>query len=362
MKILHVITSLRTGGAEHLLVDLLPRLRDYGHEVSLLLFDGTCTPFYEQLEKEGISIYSLGKGVQAMHNPMITLKLKKYLDKYDIVHTHNTPCQLLVAIAKPADKTLLVTTEHNTTNRRRLWRWYRKIDCWMYGKYQRIICVSKEAESNLIQSFQDSSLIEKVRTIYNGIDINKYIDTKQDSELLERYAKCKLVVMVAAFRPQKDHPTLIKAMKELPESYHLLLAGDGPCRKECEELSEKLNLKERVHFLGICSNIPSLLNTADIIVLSSHYEGLSLSSIEGMASGKPFIASDVDGLREIVEGAGLLYPHRDSNELARLIKEVCGDKLLYQQIAERCKQKAMQYDISHTVKEYARVYEEIGRE
>lgn len=362
MKILHVITSLRTGGAEHLLVDLLPRLRDYGYEISLLLFDGTRTPFYEQLEKASISIYSMGKGVQAMHNPLLVFKLRKYLVQYDIIHTHNTPCQLLAAIVQPTGRTLLVTTEHNTTNRRRLWRWYRKIDCWMYGKYQRIICVSKEAESNLMQFFQGRSFIEKVCTIYNGIDVNKYIDAKQDGGLQKRYAGCKLVVMVAAFRPQKDQPTLIKAMKKLPEGYHLLLAGDGPCRKDCEELSEKLKLKERVHFLGICSNVPSLLSTADVIVLSSHYEGLSLSSIEGMASGKPFIASNVDGLREIVGGAGLLFPHGDSSELAQLIKEVCGDKLLYQQIAERCRQKSMQYDISHTVKEYARVYEEIGRE
>ena len=61
MKILHVITSLRTGGAERLMVDLLPLLAQKGHQVHLLLFDGTRTPFFEMLESKGITIYSLGK-------------------------------------------------------------------------------------------------------------------------------------------------------------------------------------------------------------------------------------------------------------------------------------------------------------
>lgn len=60
MRILHVITSLQTGGAEKLMVDLLPRLRDFNNDVELLLFDGSYTPFYYWLEKEGIKIHSLG--------------------------------------------------------------------------------------------------------------------------------------------------------------------------------------------------------------------------------------------------------------------------------------------------------------
>lgn len=74
MKILHVITSLRTGGAEHLMVDLLPRLREYGHTVELLLFDGTCTPFYKQLKEKGIKIHVLAIGKNNMHNPLLLFK------------------------------------------------------------------------------------------------------------------------------------------------------------------------------------------------------------------------------------------------------------------------------------------------
>ena len=151
MKILHVITSLRTGGAERLMVDLLPLLAQKGHQVHLLLFDGTRTPFFEMLESKGITIYSLGKGEQAMHNPLLIFKLRKLLKGYDVVHTHNTPCQLLVALASYNTPIKFVTTEHNTNNRRRSWSWYRPIDLWMYSRYKHIICVSRETESLLCQ-------------------------------------------------------------------------------------------------------------------------------------------------------------------------------------------------------------------
>ena len=68
MRILHVITSLRTGGAEKLMVDLLPRLRDLGNDVELLLFDGTRTLFYEELENTGIKIHTLSVGGN-VYNP-----------------------------------------------------------------------------------------------------------------------------------------------------------------------------------------------------------------------------------------------------------------------------------------------------
>ena len=86
MKILHVITSLRTGGAEKLMVDLLPRLRRKGDEVDLLLFDGTPTPFLHQLEDLGIRIFSLSIG-ENVYNPLNIFRLRRFMHGYDIVHT-----------------------------------------------------------------------------------------------------------------------------------------------------------------------------------------------------------------------------------------------------------------------------------
>ena len=86
MKILHVITSLRTGGAEKLMVDLLPRLKAKGLDVELLLFDGTGTPFRRSAEAAGIKVHDLGTG-GSVYSPMRLFKLIPYLRKYDVVHT-----------------------------------------------------------------------------------------------------------------------------------------------------------------------------------------------------------------------------------------------------------------------------------
>lgn len=358
MRILHIITSLRSGGAERLVVDLLPRFRAHGHEVELLLFDGTRTPLLESIEAEGIPASALGTGAFHMHDPLSLPRLKRFLRRrrFDIIHTHNTPCQLLAALASPEDGTVLVTTEHNTFNRRRDWRWFRSMDRWMYGRYTFIACVGEQTRINLLdvlgESFED-----KTAVIANGIDFSRFAPARS-----VRYDKSArdgkhIILMVAAFRPQKDHSTLLKAMAQLPEEYELWLAGEGETLAACEKLARSLSLGGRVRFLGARADVPELVAQAEVLVLSSHYEGMSLSSIEGMASGRPFIASDVEGLRDVVGGAGLLVPHEDANALAGSIRRVCEDAALYSSVLEACLSRAAGFDIDSTARAYEKVYE-----
>lgn len=111
MKILHVITSLRTGGAEKLMVDLLPRLRDKGHQVDLLIFDGTDTPFRQDVEAAGIKVFDLGIG-GSVYSPMRLFKLIPFLKKYDVIHTHNTAPQLFAAIGSVLCSVVLLSLIH----------------------------------------------------------------------------------------------------------------------------------------------------------------------------------------------------------------------------------------------------------
>ena len=83
---------------------------------------------------------------------------------------------------------------------------------------------------------------------------------------------------------------------------------------------------------------------------------MSLSSIEGLASGRPFIASDVDGLHDIVRGAGVLFPEGDDKELASQIRILCEHPDEYQSVALQCQQRASQYDISIMAKNYLKLY------
>ena len=176
------------------------------------------------------------------------------------------------------------------------------------------------------------------------------------SEHLDFYWQRGLIV--ACFREAKDQDTLIKAISLLPNEYKLWLVGDGERRFILENLVSELGISDRVKFWGIRSDIPQILEQSHILVLSSHWEGLSLSCIEGMASGRPFIASNVDGLRDIVGGHGVLFPHQDSKTLAKEILSLCENKDYYNNVVSACQEKAIQYDINIMAQKYNQFYQQ----
>ena len=363
MKILHIITSLRTGGAERIVADLCPCLLKIGDEVSVLLLDGTHTGLYDQLEHAGIHIDSLSKGWRAMRNPFLLPRLLRYLknNSFDLVHTHNTFCQFLAAAASVFYPLTLITTEHNTSNRRRKWNWFRPIDRWMYDKYKKIVCVGEGTEKALVAHLPDCS--GKTAIISNGINLESFFRAPADKDILS-FEGFK-ILMVAAFRAQKDHATLIRAMENLPNEYRVFLAGGAETREDektlqsCQELVKTMELEDRVTFLGVRKDVPQLLAACDVAVLSSHYEGFGLSAVEAMASGKVLIASDVESLTTLVGGAGLLFPLGNAEALAALIREVCENPEKAREIGRKCRERAMQYDIAETAKRYYALYEEV---
>lgn len=352
MRILHIITSLRTGGAEKLMVDLLPRLQSMNNDFEILLFDGIRTTFYDKLESQGIKIHKLDYN-KNVYNPILLIKLFFFFlkNKYDIIHTHNTACQLFTAIVSIFFSFQLITTEHNTTNRRRKIKWYKLIDKWMYNRYDNVICISKIAENNLRDYLRSEN--DKIITIQNGIDINTF----SKAQPLSRNNDKQIIAMVAGFRKEKDQDTLIKALNFLPkDKFELWLIGDGERKELLKTLVHSKGLQNNVVFWGIRNDVPSILKSADIIVMSSHYEGLSLSNLEGMASGKPLVASNVDGLREVTQNYGLLFEHGNSKDLADKITLLANDKNLYREVAKKCYRRACQFDINEMAIIYNNIY------
>ena len=358
MRILHVITSLRAGGAEKLMVDLLPKLRELGNDVEILLFDGTCTPFFEQMRSAGIQVNVLRVGGN-VYNPANIFALRPYLNRFDILHAHNTACQFFLAIAKKITgaKCEIITTEHSTSNRRRGHFFFKAIDNWMYHQYKKIICVSQIAAQNIRDYVGDPEM--PIAVIPNGIDFHRFNSADPDPIILTNYANVHRAIMVAGFRYEKDHPTVIKAFSILPSKYHLFLVGDGARRQEYEKYVHELGCDDKIHFLGVRSDVPSLLKASDVVIMSSHREGLSLSNLEGMASGRPFIASDVEGLHEIVDDYGLLFPHENAKALADVILQLSEDKVYAELIALRCQERAKQFDIGLMAVKYMNVYKEL---
>lgn len=359
MKILHVITSLRIGGSEHLLVSLLPKLRDLGNEVELLLFCGYKTPYYEQLENTNIRIHTLSEVGETFnffqtYNPLYIFKLRSLLQGYDIVHTHNTACQFFVPLAKAISKysPILVTTEHSTSNRRRNVGLFKYIDKYLYSRYGKVICISAQTQQHLRDYIGESG---RFVTVNNGIDLSDYLKPLKPFNQKSEY----VVTMVARFSNQKDQDTLIRAIANLPDNYVLWLIGDGSRKKLVEQLVEQLHLTNRIKFWGFRTDVPDLLSKSDVVVQSSHFEGFGLAAVEAMASGKPVIASDVDGLREVVNGAGMLFEPGNFMQLALQIRQLCETHDLYDKIVVEGKKRARKYSIEAMAQGYNEVYKEL---
>lgn len=357
MRILQVITSLQTGGAEKIVVDLSLKLKSRGHEVDVVAFAGGPSIFKQTLTDGGCGVIEFSQ-TESVYNFKHVKRLKKLMVHYDIVHTHNTSPQLFAAMVKGTCKAKLVTTEHSTNNRRRSMWGYGFVDRWMYSRYDKIVCISDIAKEKLLEHI-GSKYQQEVLTINNGVDVQRFYIADEAPDL--RLPDCFVTVMVAGFREAKDQDTLIRAIASLPNQYQLWLVGDGVRRGDLEAVIASEGVAHRVKLLGIRSDVPQVLKVADVVVMSSHWEGLSLSNIEGMSSGRPFVASDVDGLREVTKGYGVLFPHEDAEALANIIRKLHDDKAYYDEVAEKCHQRAMMFDIDKMVDGYEAVYQELMR-
>lgn len=359
MRILQLTNKLLTGGAEKLIVDSAPFYLKKGIDMDFLLLDGTKHPLFSILKSNrGLKVYSLGKG--NVYNPFLVFKIIPFLKKYDIVHVHLFPALYWVAIAKQLSftNTKIVFTEHSTLNRRRNLAG-KYLDRYIYGKYSKIVAISELVRSNLKKhlNFDDDHFC----VIKNGVDLEKILLASPSTyDFFENQpSNQKIIVQVSSFIYPKDQKTVIEALNYLPQNIKLILVGDGELRSDCEKLVENLNLGDRVNFLGVRMDVPRLLKSSDIIVLSSVYEGLSLSSIEGMASGKPFIASDVPGLTEVVKDAGVLFPQGNAKELASHILKLIDDPVYYSKVSNACLERSKKFDINTMVGNYISLYNEI---
>jgi glycosyltransferase involved in cell wall biosynthesis len=361
MKVLHVINSLDTGGAEKLLLETIPLYNKKGIETDLLVLNGTDYPFLKILRAQNCcTIYSLGS--YSIYNPIHIFKIIPFLKKYNIAHVHLFPSQYWIVFAKiiSFSKIKILVTEHSSSNPRIKNYFFSVIDRFIYQFYHKIICITDEVfEIIYTHTKLNKSRFEVIenginlKTIENATSYNK----NEISELLNE--EDILLVQVARFSKHKDPLTVIRSMKLLPDNFKLIFVGDGNLREDCEKLVENLNLKQRVLFLGDRTDVPRIIKTANISILSSNGEGFGLVAIESMASGKPFIASDVLGLSTLVEGAGILFEKGNEKELAYYIKKLIDDNDYNKKIINSCKVRAERFDIDTMVDKHILLYKTI---
>ncbi|WP_431223023.1 glycosyltransferase [Serratia sp. L9] len=316
MRIDYVITGLDIGGAEFQIVALVERLAQRGHDVRVI----SLTPplaFQERLSAAGIPLCSLEMH-SAKHLPFALWRLRKLLKESppDIVHGHMVHANLLVRLVRILVPNLkVICTAHNT-------REGGKLRDWAYRLTNPLSQLNTTISEAATRRFTEEKVFprEKTRTIFNGIDTDKFHPANQRDEKAGPFRW----LAVGRLMEQKDYPTLITAFSHLPQS-KLLIAGQGKLLSALQRQVKDLGLEERIDFLGVRHDIDELYRQVDGFVLSSEWEGYGLVVAEAMASELPVVVTDSGGPGEIVgrEGkAGLLVPIKDPQALASALAAI----------------------------------------
>lgn len=344
MKIIHVITSIEIGGAQRLLADLLP-LQAASEDVSLLVYERVYNDFEKVIEQAGIEILSLHE--HNYYNPNVVFRLRKVFKDYDVVHAHLFPTTYWASLAARRLNIKLVYTEHSTSNTRRNKWYFRPVERFMYCRYDRIISISQQTQAALTSWLGQRD--DRFVVINNGVDTQKFASVKVP-------VIPKSLIMVSRFAASKDQETVIRAMQYIDKDAVLRFVGDGENRIHCENLVKELGLSDKVKFLGSRSDVAELVASSYIGIQSSNWEGFGLTAVEIMACGKPVIATNVEGLKQVVEGAGEIFTLGNAYELAEKVNYLLSDTIYYSMVAERCRCRAQEYDISTMSREYNKIY------
>lgn len=360
MKILHYINNLGSGGAEKLLSTILPIMQKKGHIVHLVISNNhkNIKEYEQAIIDSGVKIINLK---QSFYNPLQVIQLIFLIqkEKFDIIHAHLFPSQYWLAVAslfKPF-KTKLIKTEHSVFNERKKYPILRSLEKIIYKRYSKIICITEEVKINLAKWLQTES---NLLVIHNGIDLKQFnADAKNSINTNNLFDKNNTnILMTARFDAiSKDHKTIVNALKLLPTNFKLFFAGEGPDMNKVKEYTALQNLDSRVRFLGYRPDIPYLMCSVDINVLSTHFEGLSGVTLEALASGKPFLGSNVTGVNTIVPNENFLFENGNHLELANKIKAISDNSLLNEQMTIEAKAFIDQFDISKMTNQYIKLYQ-----
>jgi glycosyltransferase involved in cell wall biosynthesis len=228
-----------------------------------------------------------------------------------------------------------------------------------------IICNSHKSADNLKRKYHFNR--KKIFTVHNGINgINFLKGSNCDSENNELLNSSlpKIVGTIGRLCPQKNHRLFlymakIVINKSQNKNLRFWIVGGGALKNELENYARRLGIEENVVFTGERSDIPSLLHSMDIFVMTSLYEGLSNTIMEAMLAGLPVVATDVGGNSElIIDGeTGFFCPSGDAKALARKVVHLIDNETEAQQMGENGKNRIINnFGIEKMVRETENVY------
>lgn len=176
-----------------------------------------------------------------------------------------------------------------------------------------------------------------------GLELGPFLAVNGQSGRLRAHlglsSTAPLVGIIGRLVPIKDHLTLFAAIRRLP-GVHVAIIGDGQLRPQLEARVQALGLGDRVHFTGWWSDVPAAVSDLDAVALTSRNEGTPVALIEAAAAGRPVVATDVGGVRSVVEDgvSGLLAPAGDEERVSALLGRLLADPSLRQRMGQAGRQ------------------------
>jgi glycosyltransferase involved in cell wall biosynthesis len=321
IRIAFCITDLDPGGAERALVQLVTRLDRLRWAPAVFCLAGP-GQLADELRAAGIEVTCFG--ARHWRSAGVVFRLARALRQFQpqIVQTFLFHANLAGRVAARLAGIKVVVSGIRVAERRsRLPLWF---DRWTNALVKVNVCVS-QAVANF--SIEHAGLPrQKTIVIPNGVEVARF--TSAGASDLAQFgipAGSRAVLTVGRLDPQKGLDDLLAAAALVAPRYpeaHFLIVGEGPERKRLAEAISARNLGDRVRLAGWRADIPEIMAAASMLVLSSHWEGLPNVILEAMAAGLPVVATEVEGVSELVMHGktGLVVPPRSPEKLAAAIE------------------------------------------
>ncbi len=356
----------RMHGVKRLFAWMIPRFDKSRYNVSLVSLRKKDLS-EETLESFGVDITYLHK---SKFDPATLTALLKVIDRkqIDILHLHGYGATTFGRLAGRMRRIPTILHEHaNLTDT----PWFQKIaDRALAPSTDIAIAVSKSTAEFVFNARQMPA--RSVKTVYLGVPLEEFSRTRTAEEVAAARAELGIrggefaVGTVTRLHESKGNSYLVESaalvVKERPHA-RFFLVGEGPLLPDLQAQAQALGLGDRFVFHGFARDVAAVVSAFDLSVFPSLWEGTPLTVFEALAMGKTILATDADGLLDVLtdDRDAMIVPKRDAPALAAGIVRLLDDPALRARLGAEAARTSLQYDISNFVRKMERLYEILHR-
>ena len=356
----------RMHGVKRLFAWMIPRFDAERYNVSLVSLRKKDLS-EETLESFGVDITYLHK---SKFDPATLPALLKVIDrkKIDILHLHGYGATTFGRIAGAMRALPTIVHEHaNLTDT----PWFQKIaDAALEPMTDIAIAVSQSTADFVINARRIPPA--KVKVVYLGVPLEEFSRTRSQDEVQAARAELGIarddvaIGTVTRLHDSKGNSYLVDAarlvLNERPNT-RFFIVGEGPLRESLEQQARALNLGDRFVFAGFAKDVARVLSAFDISVFPSLWEGTPLTVFEALAMGKAIVATDADGLVDVLtaDHDAIVVPKRDARALAHGLMRVIDEPHTRERLRAAAFETGKKYDITAFVRKMERLYDLLHR-